>query len=186
MDKIRQGDEQAAKQFFEQYKNLVYKTALLMLQNHQDVEEVLQEVFISVFQNINEYDPTKAKVSTWIYRITTNRCLNYIRRQERRPRLTPWNESLDRRTTRGPEEYLSEKQFMARALSLLSPGQRAVVVLRYFWNLPSVEVAEILDISPGTVKSRTYRALSKLRDHLGQKEKILSPLNTSSGKEGSL
>jgi RNA polymerase sigma-70 factor (ECF subfamily) len=81
------GDQQAFGEIFHQYKNLVYKTAVLMLGNPQDAEDVLQSVFMKVYKSLASYSSPKGAFSTWLHRITVNQCLNYRRRQ--RFRLVP-------------------------------------------------------------------------------------------------
>ena len=154
------GDEQAFAALFHKYKNLVYKTAYLMLGDAYEAEDVLQEVFVQVCKSLNVYDPEKGAFTTWLHRITVNRCLNW--RRKRRPSL-----SLDRVhiSLPSPEGRMEEKAVW-QAVRGLSEKLRAVVVLRYYWELSYAEIAQILDIPLGTVKSRLNLALKTLRKDL--------------------
>ena len=166
------GDEAAFAALFEQYKNLVYKTALLLFDGagaaspEAEAEEALQEVFMSVYRSLERYQPERAAFSTWLYRITVNHCLN-----RRRRRAWPWL-SLDRvpaalTATPSPEHALSEADEVRTALRRLSPKLQATVVLRFYSDLSYDEIAQVLEIPIGTVKSRLAEALQRLGRELG-------------------
>ena len=166
------GDQTAFAALFEQYKNLVYKTALLMLDGagaaspEAEAEEALQEVFLSVYRALATYQPERAAFSTWLYRLTVNHCLN-----RRRRRWWPWL-SVDRvpaaaAAAPSPEHELSETQAIRSALQRLSDKLRATVVLRFYADLSYAEIAEVLDVPIGTVKSRLAEALRRLGHELG-------------------
>jgi RNA polymerase sigma-70 factor (ECF subfamily) len=169
MDLIRRsqaGDERAFAELFSQYKNLVYKTAYLMLGEPQEAEDALQEVFLRVHSSLNSYQPSKGAFTTWLYRITVNYCINQTRKRRLRflpiaqvhPGYIPSQPS--------PESRLDNEDAVARAMCGLSAKLRAVVVLRYYWDMPYAEIAQTLGIPLGTVKSRLNAALSALRAEL--------------------
>ncbi len=163
------GNQEAFAALFEQYKNLVYKTAYLMLGQAAEAEDVLQEVFVAVHRSLATYDPRKAAFTTWLHRITLNHCLNYRRGQ--RLHQVPL-EAAD--STQAPEpqaESFDNLEPLRLAVQELSDKQRAVVVLRYYWELPYAEIARILDIPLGTVKSRLDLALKTLRRALEQPDR---------------
>jgi RNA polymerase sigma-70 factor (ECF subfamily) len=158
MDLIRRsqaGDQEAFSDLFHKYKNLVYKTAYLMLDSAGDAEDALQEVFIQVHRSLSTYQPSKGAFTTWLYRITVNHCLN--RRRKRRLSLFSLDEvSPASLTDHAPplESQAAEEEATRQALGQLSQKLRAVVILRYYWELPYAEIAQILDVPVGTVKSR--------------------------------
>ena len=167
------GDEAAFAALFEQYKNLVFKTAVLLLDSARvaspeaEAEEALQEVFLSVYRSLGSYQPERAAFSTWLYRITVNHCLN--RKRRRLP--WPWL-SLDRvpaaqAGAASPEHALGENEEVRSALRRLSGKLRATVVLRFYADLSYAEIAQVLDIPIGTVKSRLAEALKVLGRELG-------------------
>lgn len=163
------GDEAAFADLFHQHKNLVYKTAYLLLDDPAEAEDALQEVFIRVHGALDAYDPARGAFTTWLYRITVNHCLN--RRRGRRRAALPLDEAAPPRRANGhqrpPEAQVEADQTIRRALAGLSEKLRAVVVLRYYWNLPYAEIAEVIDIPVGTVKSRLHLALATLREEAG-------------------
>jgi len=171
MDLIRHsqtGDEDAFANLFQKYKNLVYKTAYLMLNNVDDAEDVLQEVFIQVHKALSTYQSSKGAFTTWLYRITVNHCLN--RRRKRHLFVLSYEEVSPELLTdrRSPFDIqLAEEEATWQALSQLSEKLRTVVILRYYWELPYAEIAQILDVPMGTVKSRLNLAIRSLHEKLG-------------------
>jgi RNA polymerase sigma-70 factor, ECF subfamily len=156
------GDDDAFASLFENYKNLVFRTAYLTLGNPLDAEDILQEVFVQLYSSMGNYDSARGAFTTWLYRVTVNRCLNSRRR---RGFFTLPLEELPESVLREP--VLSESQHadvdsVQRALGHLSMKLRVVIVLRYFWDLSNAEIAEILDLPLGTVKSRLNLALRAL------------------------
>lgn len=159
----KEQQEKAFSDLFEKYKNLVYKTAFLMYGSQEDADEALQEVFIQVYRFLPGYDPSRGAMTTWLYRITINYCLGHRRRQTISPEPL---EDVDIPTSEDPVETRVQANIDHRsirdAIRALSEKQRAVIVLRYYWDLPYKEIAQILSIPLGTVKSRIDLALKTL------------------------
>ncbi len=160
------GDEQAFAALFEQYKNLVYKTAYLMLDHTQEAEDALQEVFIQVHDALPTYDPAKGAFTTWLYRVTVNYCHNRLRQRQPVQAITDLPSGL--LSDDGPplEKQLAERAMMQQAMERLSPKLRITVILRYYAGLSYAEIAEVLAIPEGTVKSRLHQAIKQLREVL--------------------
>jgi RNA polymerase sigma-70 factor, ECF subfamily len=161
------GDQKAFAALFEQYKNLVYKTAYLMLDHVEEAEDALQEVFIRVYDALPTFDPAKGAFTTWLYRITTNHCLNRLRQQNEvvRP-LSELPAGLLADSAPALERQVAEQLMMRQALNQLSHKLRITVILRYYAGLSYAEIAEVLAIPVGTVKSRLYQALKQLEETL--------------------
>jgi len=171
MDLIRRsqaGDKGAFSDLFHKYKNLVYKTAYLMLDNADDAEDVLQEVFIQVHKSLSTFQPSKGAFTTWLYRITVNHCLN--RRRKRHLFVLSFDEVspvlLTDHTSSLESQLAEEEEATQQALGRLSEKLRTVVILRYYWELSYAEIAQILDAPVGTVKSRLNLALKTLHKKL--------------------
>lgn len=164
-------DETVFAGLFERYKNLVYKTAYLMLDSADEAEEALQEVFVLVYRSLPGYDPARGALSTWLHRITINYCLGYKRK--RRVSSLPLDDESPALTVEGVDAdfaRLAEREAMRRAINGLSDKLRAVVILRYYWELPYAEIAEVLGVPLGTVKSRLDLALRTLRGLVARPE----------------
>lgn len=166
--RAQSGDREAFATLFEQYKNLVYKTASLMLGEQTEAEDALQEVFVQVYKSLSGFDPHKAAFTTWLHRVTFNHCLN--RRRKKHPFMLPLEDISPRLKSEFPSAQLAEAENLQQAVEKLTDKQRAVVILRYFWDLPYAEIAQILDVPLGTIKSRLDLALKTLRKVLEEQE----------------
>ena len=148
-----------------EYSGLVYRTAYWLLETREEAEDALNDIFLGLYRSLATYDPAKGKMSTWIYRVTVNHCL------KRRGRVLRRFFSLEERPlaeTASPKMRPSEEDGELReALGRLPDPLRALVVLRYAWQLTYAEISEILGIPVGTVKSRHSLALQKLRQYFG-------------------
>jgi RNA polymerase sigma-70 factor (ECF subfamily) len=151
------GDNEAFEALFHKYKNLVYKTAYLMLGSAGEAEDLLQEVFLEVYRSLHSYQPAKAAFTTWLYRVTVNDCLNHKR--SRRWSLVPLDEVSSLSAGRSHDERLAVDDEVWRSISRLSPKLRAVLILRYYWDLSYAELTQVLNVPLGTVKSRLNQAL---------------------------
>lgn len=159
------GDEEAFGQLFEQYKNLVYRTAYLMTGTAADAEDILQDVFLQVYRSLDSYDSTRGSLGTWLHRVTVNRCLNWRRGRHVADDL----ESVEGQageSVGSPAESLTDRDSVRRALGGLSDKLRVVVVLRHYWGLSYAEIAEMLNLPLGTVKSRLNLAMQQMQDQL--------------------
>jgi RNA polymerase sigma-70 factor (ECF subfamily) len=177
----RTGDQEAFAALFEQHKNLVYKTAYLMLGNPQDAEEALQEIFVLVYRSLPGYDPRKGAFTTWLYRVSMNYCLN--QRRNRRVETRPLDEAEQAIAGRSNPVDTAERDAVREAIAGLGPDQRAVVILRYYFELPYQEIAEVIGAPLGTVKSRLERALRALRRMLEAQDAIIPERLSSSAEE---
>jgi len=167
------GDREAFAVLFEQYKNLVYKTACLILGDAHEAEDALQEVFLLVHKSLTTFDARKGAFTTWLHRITLNFCLNHRRRKNHHA----LEDVQPSPATHFPGAQLAEEDALWRATRSLSDKQQAVVILRYYWELPYAEIASILEVPLGTVKSRLDLALKTLRKILEEQEPGKDPIS---------
>ncbi|MBN1430012.1 MAG: RNA polymerase sigma factor [Anaerolineae bacterium] len=179
MDLIRRckaGDQEAFAKLYDQYKLLVYRAANLMLNDPQDAEDVLQDVFVRVYRSLASYDRSKGAFTTWLHRITVNTCLNRHRDRGRRPRLLRFGDIDQEQAIRTPSfvEGIAEDQVLRQALDGLSDKLRVVVILHYGLEMSYAEISQVLDLPLGTVKSRAHEALNILRTRLGSEDAVLS------------
>jgi RNA polymerase sigma-70 factor, ECF subfamily len=159
------GDEEAFGQLYEQYKNLVFSTACLTLGSAVDAEDMLQDVFLQVHRSLDSYDPSRGAFSTWLHRITVNRCLNSRRAHRSSYRLKDIA-GEDPRSMSSLVERLEDDDCVRRALHRLPDKLRVMVVLRYYLGFSYAEIANVLEMPLGTVKSRLSLALRTMRDDL--------------------
>ncbi len=161
------GDAVAFEILVERYKKLIYTTAYRMLGNKEEAEDVSQEAFIRIYGSLNRYNP-EFKFSTWAMKITTNLCLDQLRK--RKSFVLPMDELpevVDDDKT--PEEnYISEEtgREVQLAISKLPEKYRNFLVLFHVQNLSYQEIIEITGESLTIVKNRLYRARQMLKEIL--------------------
>jgi RNA polymerase sigma factor (sigma-70 family) len=166
MEKWQSGDIAAFEAFFREYERVVFNNAYLLTGNRPDAEDVLQEVFTSVWKSRHTFDPAKGKVSTWLHRITVNESLRHRRKG-------PPTVSVDEIDLPDPgpgreESVIAhlEHEQMIKTMNHLDGRLRAVLVLRYFNDLSYEEIARVVGVPLGTVKSRINHGLKALRKQL--------------------
>jgi RNA polymerase sigma-70 factor, ECF subfamily len=142
------------------YKDFVYQTIYAILRNHADTEDVLQETFIKAYQSIKSLREERTFPS-WIARIATRTALDWRGRADR-TRAAP-NEIEKIAGERDPNKAIRIRIDLEYALSQMSKEHRAILVLREFHGFDYEEIAEILNIPVGTVRSRLFNARAKLR-----------------------
>ena len=165
IQRSKAGDQIAFGEIFEQYKNLVYKTAYLLLDNPHEAEDALQEIFVKVYRSLDTYQPSKGAFSTWLHRITVNHCLNQRRRALPAPDTLEKAGSVSQ-PLRTLEDQFADEETIQQALNRLSVKLRAVIVLRYYHELAYAEIAQILEIPLGTVQSRLNQGMKKIQHGL--------------------
>ncbi len=172
--RVASGEERALSGLYDRYAGLVYGTGIRYLGDRGAAEELVQDVFTSVWKNADGFDPARANFATWLYRISRNRATDLIRRRNARVR-TVGNEPLLEPGEADPSGALSRNFDVAAALSRLSPVHRELLVLAYFRGLSQREISAHTNTPLGTVKSRTTAALRALRETMGPDEDRWSP-----------
>jgi RNA polymerase sigma-70 factor (ECF subfamily) len=182
VDRFKQGDQSAFEQMVTRYWARIYAMVNQLLRNPQDAEEVTQDAFIRAHRGLVNFRGDSA-FSTWLYQIATNLARNryWYWWRRRRDKTISFDQPLsaDKETTlvevfpaemETPEDATVTREFVnriAECMNRLSPKHREILVLRNVQNLSYEEIAEILGISVGTVKSRIARARESLRAKMG-------------------
>ena len=162
IDHARRGDQEAFAALIAPLENRLHRTALAILGNSADADDVWQNTVLKAFQGLSGLREPQY-FATWTTRILLNECKQSLRR--RRPWLP-----LDDLTPVSLPEPDAEQVVIRDALLRLSGSQRMVVFLRFWLGLPIAEVAEVLEIPVPTVKSRLYQAFKLLRGMLREGE----------------
>jgi RNA polymerase sigma-70 factor (ECF subfamily) len=157
---ILAGEEGAFEVLLDEFQPRVYRLACRLV-SPREADDVTQEVFIAVFKGLKRFRG-ESSLSTWLYRVAFNTCQTYRLREARRPRL-PIPETPDLR-----QAVLSavENCDVAEAVAKLDDRHRVVLVLHELHGLTYGEIAEVIQVPVGTVKSRLSNALHKLREML--------------------
>jgi RNA polymerase sigma-70 factor (ECF subfamily) len=163
VQQAQHGDADAFGQLVTYYQRTVYNIAYRLTGNRQEAEDVAQEAFVKTYQALDRFDAQRP-FEPWLYRITTNTALNWIKR--RRPESELEEEIPPDSTTPNPEAQAITAETTDRlraAISNLPPDYRVVIELRHFQGLSYREMSEALDVPLSDVKSWLFRARRKLR-----------------------
>jgi RNA polymerase sigma-70 factor (ECF subfamily) len=172
LERIRRGDTSGAAELFDRYSHGLLRFADRRLSDRGAAEEVTQEVFVKVISRAHQYDG-RAEVASWLFAIAANACRDR-RRRERKALIVPLEAvpELHERET-GVEGRLMDRQrreVVRRALASLSEEQREALVLARYHGLPYAEIARVLGISVGAVKTRIFRAVENLKSQFSEGE----------------
>ncbi|MDD2586173.1 MAG: sigma-70 family RNA polymerase sigma factor [Syntrophomonadaceae bacterium] len=181
--KSLQGDMRSFEELVEQYQNKVYALSYRYMGNEEDAYDMTQEAFIKAYRSLRSFKGDSG-FGTWLYRIVTNVCLDEIRRRKRR--IVPLSLDEPLSTSDGDEvekeivdtsptaDILYEQkefaQYIQNILDQMKSDHKTVIILRDMMELSYEEIAQVLNCSMGTVKSRLSRARSILRKKLGERE----------------
>jgi RNA polymerase sigma-70 factor (ECF subfamily) len=161
--RFKEGDFSAFEEIMLGYQDRIFNLCVYMLRHREDAQDAAQETFIKVFRNLKRFEPN-ASLYTWIYRIAVNTCLD--QRRKRRPELPesdiPYDDVCSRACVEDPYDSMETAELLRRALQKIPEKLRTVIVLKEMEGFSYDEIAEVLDISTGTVKSRISRARDKL------------------------
>ncbi|MFZ5443657.1 MAG: RNA polymerase sigma factor [Myxococcota bacterium] len=185
--RLRRRDPSAFEVLVRTHQDRVYDFCVRMLADREEAFDLTQEIFISIHQHADKFR-ADAKLTTWIYRIARNHCLNRLKYLKRRGRgrSDEYGESNELSITEAmggaeqPDQAAlrrTDRQLVHRAIQELDEDQRALVVLRDVEGLSYEEIMDITELAEGTVKSRLHRAREKLAG-------ILSKLEESFGDRG--
>jgi RNA polymerase sigma-70 factor (ECF subfamily) len=173
--RFQRGQPRAFEALYDRYKDTVYRTAFFVTRDSGEAEEAVQETFLDVLRALPHYHVEgPAKFETWLYRVTVNRCRMRLRRKTLP--TADW-EGIEERLERIPSSHPNHDPEGAvvrgertaalwRAVDELPEGQRSVVMLRYQQGLAYDEIAQVLGINAGTVKSRLFNAHVRLKEQL--------------------
>ncbi|MEG1633559.1 MAG: sigma-70 family RNA polymerase sigma factor [Oscillospiraceae bacterium] len=192
IQRVRAGDPEAFEPLVLEHQKKVYNLALRMLGNEEDARDMAQEALIRAYNSLESFRGD-SKFSVWLYRLTSNICIDFLRGRGRRQAVSLTFESEDE-----PQELeISDERFspeavmeksetraaVSRGLQALSPEYREILLLREINGLSYEEIGKALTLEEGTVKSRIFRARKKLCAFLAEDGNIpdMSPSNLTKG-----
>lgn len=166
VQKATKGDQKAYTELLDRYRDAIYFMLLKMVNNSSDAEDLTIEAFGKAFKNIDQYAPNYA-FSTWLFKIATNNCIDFIRKKKANTISLDQNDDDDDKAPTDimaqvldPEESLIKDQklkLMRSIVSRLKPRYRKLIELRYFKEYSYDEISEELELPIGTVKAQLFR-----------------------------
>lgn len=174
--RLQKRDEAAFEELIRQYEKKVYSLCFRMCGNSEDAEEAAQDAFLALWRGIDRFRQ-ESSLSTWIYRLATNACIDTLRRRKKQSGSVSLDDeelfvdAVD--TSPQPQETVEHREtqkLLQEGLSALPEEYRKVLILREIEGLSYTEIAESASIELGTVKSRISRGRSLLRNFLSGNE----------------
>jgi len=175
--RLQSGDLAALGTLFETFKDTVFRTALAITRDERAAEDILQECFVRLHHYAASVDADRP-LKPWLYRVTVNLCYDWF---SRKPTPQPLEEILEwfvglQGVFPTPDHKAEERERVAmvrEVIAELPPQHRAVVVLFYLENLTIEDIAGVLDVPAGTVKSRLHHARARLREAVMRRQRAV-------------
>jgi RNA polymerase sigma factor (sigma-70 family) len=176
IERLKQGDESAFKQIVESTQGLVYNTALGIVQNPEDAEDVAQEVFVQLYESINSFKG-ESKLSTWLYRVTISKSMDHLRKKKRKKRFA-FVQSLfgaNDQLIHDPPDFVhpgvsfdnkEKSKELFKAIDKLPEKQKVAFTLNRIEGLSYQEISDIMKLTVASVESLLHRARKNLRRNL--------------------
>ena len=177
MELVDGGEVWAFEVIFDRHASAGYALAYRMCGRRALAEDIVQEAFLSLWRSGTNYDRARGSVRSWVLSAVHNRAVDALRRAGAKAGRDVSDEGIAERL-RAPEatdvevERREEARQVRGALDELPPDQRQVIELAYFGGLTHSQIADVLDLPPGTVKGRMRLGLTKMRSALGEAEKV--------------
>ena len=167
---VARSDELALAELYDRFGRVAYGLALRVLRDEQLAEDAVQEGFLAVWRNADRFVPERGKASTWVVTLVHRRAVDLVRREDRR-RAEPLSEKTETRRSESAEDdawLRFERERVQSALKQLPDQQREALELAYYGGFSQSELAERLGQPVGTIKSRMFSGLARLRELLAE------------------
>jgi RNA polymerase sigma-70 factor (ECF subfamily) len=167
---VARSDQSALAELYDRFGRLAYGVALRVLRDEKLAEDAVQEAFLAAWRTADRFMPERAKASTWLLTLVHRRAVDLVRREERR-RVESLPDEVEQASTGSAEDdawLRFERERVQWALKRLPDQQREALELAYYGGFTQSELAERLGQPVGTIKSRMFAGLTRLRELLGE------------------
>ena len=178
VDRVKKGDDNAFEDIIKMYEQKVHSTIFYMIKNESAVEDIAQEVFIKVYRNLSKFNE-KSSLYTWIYRITVNACYDEIKKEKKIVSISNYVDTDDgeqeiefedeKQNVSEIVESKLERKMLIDTIKMLPEESRSLIVLRDIRGFSYWEIADMLNMKLGTVKSKINRSRNQLKTLLESK-----------------
>jgi RNA polymerase sigma factor (sigma-70 family) len=166
---VARGDEEALAALYDRYSGVAYAVALRVVRDSGLAQDAVQEAFLAAWRTAVGFNPARGTASTWLLTLVHRRAVDIVRREQRRRTEPLGDDAADTGGAVDEDAVIRDRRrAVQEALAQLSPEQRQALELAYYGGLTQSELADQLGLPLGTVKSRMFAALARLRDLLGE------------------
>lgn len=171
VQKVKEGDREAFMTLTRLYQKKVFVLTYSFFRNKEDALDLVQETFLRLYQKIHTYQQGR-NFEGWLLQIAKNLCIDYYRKSYGKRRALESDRSVEELNVpdaRAQETHASSdfKEILARCVDKLAERQRTIFIMRHYNQMKNEEIAQVLDISLGTVKSLHFKAMRNLRALVG-------------------
>lgn len=162
---VQNGNIEAYGLLIERYKNLIFNLIFKYTNCYEDSQDIAQEVFIKVYKQIHTFK-YQSKISTWLYRIATNSCIDWDRKRRKEWNNISLVDEMAADHDEGPEAQIifsEQKEFIRDIINKMPEKYKLLLILYHFQDLKYKEISEILDIPEKTIETRLYRARKHIK-----------------------
>ncbi|MEO0237672.1 MAG: RNA polymerase sigma factor [candidate division WOR-3 bacterium] len=172
VDEFLKGDESSFKILFERYSQKVFMLVFSYTKDYEDSKDITQDIFLKVYTSLKDFKK-RSKFSTWIYRISVNHAISFLRKNKKEKNLVSFDQINESEIEDYDEEKIEyDKKLAERLLFELPENQRIAFILSQREGKKYKEIAEILNVSEKAVESLVYRARENLREKLEKESKV--------------
>jgi len=173
----RKGDAQAMETLYQRYRRWAFAVAVRFCDDHQDAADALQESFIHFFDRFPDFE-LRSSLKTYLYKVIKNKAIDVARRKKK---FVPLEDEMLERIPGAHSDLRERRSRLEELLSPLAADERRLLLMRFHDGLTFDEIAGVLDVSIGTLKSKSHRALAKLRSLMAQIGLVLFNLSFATG-----
>ncbi len=170
LERMRRGEEGGLAELYDRHGRFVYALALRIVRDRGDAEDLTQDVFVQAWTHADRFDADRGQVVAWLMNMARTRAIDLLRRRRVRPQPAGDDAAIDTTDLTPAQDVLLDwsrrAEAVQQAMSSLPMLQRMAVELAFFEGLSHTEIAEQLEVPPGTIKTRVRQGLLKLRDQL--------------------
>jgi RNA polymerase sigma-70 factor (ECF subfamily) len=166
---VARSDDEALAELYDRYGRPAYALAVRIVRDPALAQDAVQDAFLTAWRTAASFDPARGTAATWLLTLVHRRAVDVVRREDRR-RASPLEDApvASGEATDEAAEVRMERRRVQAALSVLTPAEREALELAYYGGLSQSEIADRLGVPIGTVKSRMFAGLARLRDELGE------------------
>ncbi len=167
--RLAHGDERALAELYDRYGRPAYRLAVRILRDTSLAEDAVQDAFLTAWRTAAAFDPSRGSAATWLMTLVHRRAVDVVRREDRR-RAGPLDDApvASGEATDEAAELRERRRSVQAALAKLGEGEREALELAYYGGLSQSEIAARLGVPLGTIKSRMFTGLARMRDALGE------------------
>ena len=167
IERINSGEKELFRHIINEHSNFVYSICVNILRNSEDAQDVSQETFYKAYKALKKYDGNKSKLSTWLYKIAYNKCIDFIRKKNNFLNLKSYLKQKDSKFEYQKHQF--DNEIVGELIAELSESDSALITLFYLNELSIKEISFVIDDNENNIKVRLHRLRKQLKEIANKK-----------------